>query len=127
MSCACLGNGKGEFKCEPRKFDLFYRTSHCDKFRMHPDGLWLYEVHLKDVTACGQMQHFLTGFGKYGFLKFLQISAQMSPCVTMMERCTRSETNGRRNTWGQSALARAMEDSRYRLLIYIFCLKTQKK
>lgn len=24
MSCACLGNGKGEFKCEPRK----YGTSH---------------------------------------------------------------------------------------------------
>lgn len=101
---------------------------------MQLNWLRVYEVPFEsleyalDVTAGGQMQHY-SGFGNYYFLfKFLHITAQMSRYVTMTERCTRSEINGRRNTWEQSALARAMEDSRYRRLIKCrSCLKLLKK
>lgn len=50
MSCACLGNGKGEFKCEPRK----YGTPHLKNTNLLPvpqiRGFWITLYFVFDIS-----------------------------------------------------------------------------
>ena len=119
MSCTCLGNGKGEFKCEPR--ECTQRNTHI-AITKHLDFQYLDQIVTHDKCT---FTHLLCLYlvvvlqftwyrivVSYGIFFHDMWLLQMSQHATMMDKCTRWETSGRRNIWAPCVPAPAMEDNR---------------